>query len=94
LKPDGEAFLTVWNHGQARFRLKSREQQVPWILHETKASHYKGKTVYRYYYLFSYGEMRKLLIKVGFKIITISAEKSHRFPIKNFSHNICVLVKK
>ena len=94
LKPDGEAFLTVWNHGQARFWLKSREQQVPWILHEAKASHYKGKTVYRYYYLFSYGELRKLLIKVGFKIITISAEKSYRFPIKNFSHNICVLVKK
>jgi len=86
LKPQGEAFLTVWNHGQPRFWFKSKEQQVPWRL--------KEKTIYRYYYLFSYGELRKLLIKTGWEIVAMSPEKSYHFPIRNFSHNICVLVKK
>ena len=86
LKPGGEAFLTVWNHGQPRFWLKSKEQQVPWRL--------RGKILYRYYHLFSYGELRKLLSRVGFEIISMSPEKSHRFPIKSLSRNICVLVKK
>jgi len=85
LKPQGEAFLTVWNHGQPRFWLKSKEQQVPWRV--------KGETVYRYYHLFSYGELRKLLSKAGWEIITMSPEKSYHFPIRNFSRNICVLVK-
>jgi len=86
LKPGGEAFLTVWNYGQPRFWLKSKDQNVPWRL--------RGKTVYRYYHLFSYGELRKLLTKSGWKIITMSPEKSYHFPIKNFSRNICALVKK
>ena len=85
LKPEGEAFLTVWNHGQPRFWLKSKEQQVPWRL--------KGETVSRYYHLFSYGELRRLLSKAGLKIIKMSPEKSYHFPIRNFSRNICVLVK-
>ena len=87
LKPQGEAFLTVWNYGQPRFWLKSKEQQVPWRL--------KEETVYRYYYFFSYGELRKLLTKAGWEIIAMSPEKSYRLPIvRNFSRNICVLVKK
>jgi tRNA (uracil-5-)-methyltransferase TRM9 len=85
LKPEGEAFLTVWNHGQPRFWLKSKEQQVPWRL--------KGEIVYRYYHLFSYGELRRLLCKAGLEIIKMSPEKSYHFPIRNFSRNICVLVK-
>jgi len=85
LKPEGEAFLTVWNHGQQRFWLKSKEQQVPWRL--------KGETVYRYYHLFSYSELRRLLCKAGLQIIAMSPEKSYRFPIRHFSRNICVLVK-
>jgi len=86
LKPEGEAFLTVWNHGQPRFWFKSKEQQVPWRL--------KEKTVYRYYHLFSYGELQKLLVKTGWEIITMSAEKSYHFPIRNFSSNICALIRK
>jgi tRNA (uracil-5-)-methyltransferase TRM9 len=86
LKPKGEAFVTVWNKGQPRFWFKSKEQRVPWRL--------KEKLVYRYYYLFSYGELRKLLIKTGWEIITMSPEKSYRFPIRSFSRNICVLLKK
>jgi len=86
LKPKGEAFVTVWNGGQPRFWFKSKEQRVPWRL--------KEKMVYRYYYLFSYGELRKLLVKTGWEIITMSPEKSYRFPIRSFSRNICVLLKK
>ena len=86
LKPGGEAFLTMWNRGQPRFWAKSKEQRVPW--------RGKGKAVYRYYHLFSYGELKRLLVKVGFEIISMLPEKSYRFPIKNFSRNICVLVKK
>jgi tRNA (uracil-5-)-methyltransferase TRM9 len=32
LKPEGEAFLTVWNWGQPRFWFKSKEQRIPWKL--------------------------------------------------------------
>jgi len=86
LKPQGEVFLTVWNYGQPRFWLKSKEQQVPWRL--------KEETVYRYYHLFSYDELRKLLTKAGWEIISMSPEKSYHLPIRNFSRNICVLVRK
>ncbi|MFO7773094.1 MAG: methyltransferase domain-containing protein [Dehalococcoidia bacterium] len=86
LKPGGEALLTVWNHGQPRFWFKSKEQQVPWRLREG--------TVYRYYHLFSYGELRKLLITAGWDIISMSPEKSYNLPLRSFSPNICVLVRK
>lgn len=86
LRPEGEALLTVWNHGQPRFWLKSKDQQVPWKL--------KGETVYRYYHLFSYGELKKLLRKTGWEIVSMFPETSYRFPVKDFSRNICVLVRK
>src|SRR5512136_1366414 len=86
LKPKGEAFITVWNGGQSKLWFRSREQQVPWRL--------KEKTVYRYYHLFSYGELRKLLVKTGWDVISISPERSYHFPMRSFSRNICVLVKK
>jgi tRNA (uracil-5-)-methyltransferase TRM9 len=86
LKPCGEAFLTVWNHGQPRFWLKSKEQLVPWKLRE--------RSVYRYYHLFSYRELQSILTKGGWQIVSMLPERSHRLPVKNFSRNICVLVKK
>jgi ubiquinone/menaquinone biosynthesis C-methylase UbiE len=86
LKPGGEAFLTVWNWGQPRFWLRYKEERVPWKVGD--------KTVYRYYHLFSYREFEKLLDKVDFEIMSIAPEKAYRFPVKNFSRNICALVKK
>jgi tRNA (uracil-5-)-methyltransferase TRM9 len=86
LKPKGEAFVTVWNRGQRRFWFRSGEQRVPWRV--------KERTVYRYYHLFSYGELQKVLTKTGWEIVAVSPEKSYRFPIKNFSRNICILVRK
>ena len=86
LKPGGEVFLTVWNHGQPRFWLRPREQLIPWRL--------KEGTVYRYYYLFSYGELRTLLVRTGWEVMRMYPEKSYRFPVKAFSRNICVLMRK
>lgn len=86
LKPEGEAFVTVWNRWQPGFWLKSKEVKVPWKS--------KGKILYRYYYLFSYPEFHKLLTEAGFKVLSMFPEKYHRFPLKFFSRNICALIKK
>jgi tRNA (uracil-5-)-methyltransferase TRM9 len=86
LKPGGEAFLTVWNRRQPRFWLKSQEQLVPWRK--------KDQILYRYYHLYSYRELRNILIKTDFEIISIKPELSYHFPIPFFSHNICTLIRK
>ena len=86
LKPGGEAFITVWNRWQPRFWLKGKEIEMPWRTED--------KTLCRYYYLFSYGELEKLTEQAGFQMIKSFPESSYRFPIKSFSMNICLLVKK
>ena len=86
LKPGGEAFVTIWNHRQPRFLLKPRELYVPW--------HRKDETLYRYYYLFSYREAEKLAERSGFIVLKSFPESSYRFPLKYFSRNICLLLKK
>lgn len=86
LKPGGEAFITVWNRWQPGFWFKSKELYVPWRK--------KDKILYRYYHLFSYAELEKLSIKAGFKIIQSHPESAYHFPLKHFSRNICLLLKK
>ena len=86
LKPGGEVFITVWNRWQPRFWFSRREVAVPWQT--------RGKTLYRYYHLFSYPELEKLVNRAGFEILKSSPESSYRFPIKFFSRNICLLVRK
>jgi len=86
LKPGGEAFITVWNKWQPGFWLKGKEVNMPWKS--------RGKILYRYYYLFSYPELRSLLSQTGFEIVRIFPEKYYRFPLRFFSRNICALVKK
>ena len=86
LKPGGEAFITVWNHWQPRFWFKSSEVTVPWRT--------KEKTFYRYYYLFSYGKLEKLARQAGFEILKSFPESSYRYPVKFFSRNICLLIRK
>jgi tRNA (uracil-5-)-methyltransferase TRM9 len=86
LKPGGEAFITVWNKWQPRFWFKPKEVKVPWRT--------KGKTLYRHYYLFSYRELQKLVKEAGFEVLKSFPESTYRFPIKVFSRNICLLVKK
>ena len=87
LKPGAEAFITVWNHWQPRFWFKPREVAVPWRLK-------KGETLYRRYHLFSYGELERLAEKAGFEVLKSFPRSTYRFPLKIFSRNICLLVKK
>jgi len=86
LRPGAEAFITVWNRWQPRFWLKSRNLMVPWRS--------RDKTLYRYYYLYSYGELEKLVKKAGFNVLKSFPESRYKFPIKTFSRNICILVRK
>ena len=86
LKPGGEAFITVWNRWQSRFWFRGREVTVPWRTGD--------KILQRYYYLFSYPELKSLVKKSGFTVIKSFPESSHRFPLKFFSRNICLLVRK
>jgi tRNA (uracil-5-)-methyltransferase TRM9 len=86
LKPGGEAFITVWNKWQPRFWFKSKNAKVPWRSGE--------KTLNRYYYLFSYREIEKTARQAGFKILKSHPESRYRFPLKTFSRNICLLVRK
>ncbi len=86
LKPGGEAFITVWNRWQPRFWFKPRELTVPW--------QQRGKTIHRYYYLFSYGELKKLAQKAGFKVLKSFPESSRHGRFKFWSKNICLLLKK
>jgi len=86
LGPGGEAFITVWNRWQPRFWLRRKEVAVPW--------RQRGRTLYRYYYLFSYGELERLVKMAGLEVIRSFPESSYRFPVKLFSRNICLLVRK
>jgi len=84
LKPGGEAFITVWNRWQPRFWLKAKEPAVPWRT--------RDETLYRYYYLFSYYELVRLVKQTGFRVLRFP--EAGRFPARFFSQNICLLVKK
>ena len=86
LKPGSEAFITVWNRWQPRFWFKGRETTVPWRT--------KDKTLYRYYYLFTYFELESLAKKAGLEIMKSFPEHGYRLPLKYFSRNICLLLKK
>jgi SAM-dependent methyltransferase len=86
LKPGGEAFITVWNRWQPRFWLTRKDTMVPW--------HIKDEVVNRYYHLFSYGELERLVRQAGLQVVKSFPESSYRFPVKYFSRNICLLVRK
>jgi ubiquinone/menaquinone biosynthesis C-methylase UbiE len=86
LKPGAEAFITVWNKWQPGFWFKPRDSFIPWRK--------KDNTLLRYYHLFSYSELEKSVKKAGFEVIVSFPESSYKFPIRYFSRNICILIKK
>ena len=86
LKPGGEAFVTVWNRWQPRFWFKGKEVIIPW--------HSQGKAWPRYHYLFSYWEIESQAKNAGFTVLASFPEKSYNFPLKYFSRNICLLIRK
>jgi tRNA (uracil-5-)-methyltransferase TRM9 len=86
LRPGGEVFITVWNKWQPRFWFRKKDVWIPWKT--------KGKTLYRYYHLFSYGELEKTVKKAGFEVVKSYPESRYKFPIKIFSRNVCLLARK
>jgi len=86
LVPGGEVFITVWNRWQPRFWSSRHEIRVPWRT--------KEKTLYRYYNLFSYRELVNMAKGAGFEVVKVFLQSPHHFPIRFFSRNICLLVKK
>jgi tRNA (uracil-5-)-methyltransferase TRM9 len=86
LKPGGEAFITVWNRWQPRFWFKPRDTLVPW--------RNRDGTIYRYYHLFSYRELKRLIREAGFEVVRLFPESRYKLPIKTFSRNVCALVRK
>jgi tRNA (uracil-5-)-methyltransferase TRM9 len=86
LKPGGEAFITVWNAYQLRFLFKGRNIMIPW--------RNKDEVVQRFYHLFSFREAENLVRSAGFKIIYSHPESRYHLPVKYFSRNICLLIKK
>ena len=83
LRPGGEAFITVWNRWQRDFWFRGREVTLPWRTGQGE--------VMRYYYLFSYGEIKRMLEDAGLKVLKIYPERGYKLPFKYFSRNICVL---
>ena len=61
LKPGGLMLLTVWNKFSLRFIAKSKEVLIPWKK--------KGAYYHRYYHLFDYFELKKLLKLTNFKLV-------------------------
>ncbi len=61
LKPGGKALVVVWNKLQWRFLFKPKDYYVKWHI---------GKKVYhRYYHLFTYWELKKLLGQTEFALL-------------------------
>ena len=59
LKPNGKIYITTWNKLQLKFLFKNKEVFIPWKI--------KDQSHQRYYYLFNYFELKKLL-KKHFKV--------------------------
>jgi len=64
LKPKAEAFISVWDKNQKRFKNKKKESFIPWK--------HEGKEYLRYYYLYDKKEIISLLKKTGFEIVKIN----------------------
>lgn len=86
LKPGGEAFVTVWNRWQPRFWGHGQDTTVPWKSGD--------KILPRYYHLYYRRELEKDINQAGLSILSIQPESSYKFPLRAFSRNICLLVRK
>lgn len=83
MRKNGEAFVTVWNRMQPRFFLSKKESYIPWKV--------GSKVYFRYYFLFTKTELRKLLSSY-FVVKKIFGSKEKAFKL--FSKNIIAIVKK
>ena len=65
LKPNGKVLITAWNKNSKRWKNKPKETKVSWNIKE-------NEKIFRYYYLYSYEELKKELEKTGFKVTEIN----------------------
>ena len=86
LRPCGEAYLTVWNHGQPRFKDGPQDLLVPW-----KSG---SKTFQRYYYLYHYEELEGDLKDAGLDVVKLEPERRYAGSDSRASQNICALVRR
>jgi tRNA (uracil-5-)-methyltransferase TRM9 len=68
LKPKAQAFISVWSRNEKRVHNKPKEALIPWTV--------DGKKYFRYYYIYSLEELKELLAKAGFKIVSIKEDEN------------------
>lgn len=76
LKKGGQAIITVWNKNNKRWRGDEVDKMVSWNLEPDNP---KGRKVYRYYHIYTSEELKKLVERVGFKIV-----KENHSDARNF----------
>ena len=74
LKKDGIALVTVWNKWQPRFLLSKKDNFVKWKV--------KNEIYYRYYYLFNYFELKRLIKENNFRILKSKFGRNLIFIVK------------
>ncbi len=84
MKPGGKALVTVWNKNQPRFLMGKKEAFIDWKIGE--------KNLQRYYYLFTKSELKKLLEKHGFEVLSIKGSRKKAYKI--FSSDIIAIARK
>jgi len=84
LKSGAEAWISVWDKNQKKFKKSGKEITIPWK--------YAGREYMRYYYLYDKNEFADLLEKVGFEVLKANnSENPDGFYSKK---NIDVVVRK
>jgi tRNA (uracil-5-)-methyltransferase TRM9 len=67
LKPKGRALITVWSKNHERVKTIG-ENYIPWSVN--------GKKYQRFYYIYIIEELKELLEKVGFRIISMNEKEN------------------
>lgn len=86
LRPGGEAFISVWNREQPRFRDTPSDQWIPWRDGEV--------TLYRFYHLFTAEELASVLQQSGFAVAHIGPGTLRTDAATEDVRNICALIQK
>jgi ubiquinone/menaquinone biosynthesis C-methylase UbiE len=74
LKKDKEAIITVWSKNHRAIAGKTGEMLIDWEI--------KGKKEKRYYYIYEINELRDVLEKVGFEIVSVTENDNIVFVVK------------
>jgi ubiquinone/menaquinone biosynthesis C-methylase UbiE len=75
LRSGGQALISVWSRNSPRLKNKNKECYIGWGISETEKK-------MRYTYIYDFEEIRDLLEKVGFKIISAHENKNLDFIVK------------